>query len=163
MLPRQPGRCLNYTSIFLLSPRSGAQRSGTTNDARSFPRPNHQREVIHLLNLRAFASQISTGFIPTHHSRQIMPSKHTVVVSLDDKTVQIVDDLGGNRSKWIREAILWRHTSDVEVLQALADARGRRIQHLLKAIRTTYQMADQGLLGSYINQTAINHLKECDY
>jgi hypothetical protein len=92
-----------------------------------------------------------------------MPSKHTVVVSLDDKTVQIVDDLGGNRSKWIREAILWRHTSDVEVLQALADARGRRIQHLLKAIRTTYQMADQGLLGSYINQTAINHLKECDY
>ncbi|WP_438995705.1 hypothetical protein [Poseidonia sp.] len=92
-----------------------------------------------------------------------MPSKHTVVVSLDDKTVQIVEDLGGNRSKWIREAILWRHTSDVEVLQALADARARRIQHLLKAIRTTYEMADRGLLGSYINQTVIDHLKECDY
>lgn len=92
-----------------------------------------------------------------------MPSKHTVVVSLDAETEMIVNSLGGNRSKWIRDAITWRHTSDVEVLQALADARGRRIEHLLRTIRKTYTMAEQGLLGSHINQDVITELKELDY
>ena len=92
-----------------------------------------------------------------------MPSKHTVVVSLDAETEMIVNNLGGNRSKWIREAIKWRHTSDVEILQALADARGRRIEHLLRAIRKTYYMAEQGLLGSHIDADVIAELKELDY
>jgi len=94
-----------------------------------------------------------------------MPSKHTVVVSLDDKTVQIVDDLGGNRSKWIREAILWRHTSDVEVLQALAEARSRRIQHLLQCIRKVGYMMDTGTIQCHgtMAEKAYAELKELDY
>lgn len=59
-----------------------------------------------------------------------MPSKHTVVVSLDAETETIVNDLGGNRSQWIRDAIKWRHGpgADLEVLEALAEARKRQIK-----------------------------------
>ena len=69
-----------------------------------------------------------------------MPSKHTVVVSLDDETEKIVKDLGGNRSQWIRDAIKWRHGpgGDLESMTALAEARKRQVnvavhhmQHLL--------------------------------
>jgi predicted DNA-binding protein len=94
-----------------------------------------------------------------------MPSKHTVVVSLDDETDQILKGLDSrtNRSEWIREAIKWRHTSDVEILQALADARSRRIEHMLRTIRRVYYMAEEGLLGSHLDMDAIKQLKELDY
>jgi len=77
-----------------------------------------------------------------------MPSKHTVVVSLDVETEQILKNLGDgrNRSAWIREAIIWRHTSDVEVLQALCDARSRKIEHLLRTIRKVGYMMDVGTI-----------------
>lgn len=94
-----------------------------------------------------------------------MPSKHTVVVSLDAETETIVNNLGGNRSQWIREAIKWRHTSDIEILQALADARGRRVEHLLRHIRNVYYLADQGLLVPHGKHAVkiVKELKELDY
>lgn len=65
-----------------------------------------------------------------------MPSKHTVVVSLDEETEKILDEVGGNRSEWIREAIRQRvaPAGDAELLQALVDARGLRIDNLRRAI-----------------------------
>ena len=65
-----------------------------------------------------------------------MPSKHTVVVSLDEETEKILDEVGGNRSEWIREAIRQRvaPAGDAELLQALCDARQRRIETLRRAI-----------------------------
>lgn len=66
-----------------------------------------------------------------------MPSKHTVVVSLDAETEMIVNNLGGNRSQWIRDAIKWRHGpgADFEVMQALADARKRQVNHAAEHMR----------------------------
>lgn len=65
-----------------------------------------------------------------------MPSKHTVVVSLDAETELIVNALGGNRSEWIRDAIKWRHGpgGELETMEALAEARKRQVktaEHLL--------------------------------
>jgi hypothetical protein len=59
-----------------------------------------------------------------------MPSKHTVVVSLDAETEQIVNELGGNRSQWIRDAIKWRHGpgGELETMEALAEARKRQVK-----------------------------------
>lgn len=94
-----------------------------------------------------------------------MPSKHTVVVSLDLETERIVNELGGNRSQWIRDAIKWRHTSDVEVLQALADARGRRIEHMLRHVRKVAYMSSTGTIEAHgkMAENALRDLAECDY
>jgi len=93
-----------------------------------------------------------------------MPSKHTVVVSLDDETERIVNDLGGNRSAWIRDAIKWRHGpgADLEVMIALAEARKRQIntvtryaQQLVRNLRElekpTYQSMHKRTLGAIEN------------
>ena len=74
-----------------------------------------------------------------------MPSKHTVVVSLDEETEKILNEVGGNRSEWIREAIRRRvaPAGDAELLQALADARGRRIDSLRRALDRLLYCMDQ--------------------
>ena len=74
-----------------------------------------------------------------------MPSKHTVVVSLDEETEKILNEVGGNRSEWIREAIRRRvaPAGDAELLQALADARGRRIDSLRRALDRILYCMDQ--------------------
>lgn len=66
-----------------------------------------------------------------------MPSKHTVVVSLDAETEAIVKALGGNRSEWIRDAIKWRHGpgADLEVMEALAEARKRQLNVVERNMR----------------------------
>jgi len=94
-----------------------------------------------------------------------MPSKHTVVVSLDDETERIVNELGGNRSKWIRDAIKWRNTGDYEVLQALADARGRRIEHMLRVIRKINYIMSTGAGEAHTQYAtkAFMELEELDY
>ena len=65
-----------------------------------------------------------------------MPSKHTVVVSLDAETERIVNDLGGNRSQWIRDAIRYRHGPgrDYEAMEALADARRRNLHNVTRIL-----------------------------
>lgn len=66
-----------------------------------------------------------------------MPSKHTVVVSLDSETERIVNNLGGNRSEWIRDAIKWRHGpgADLETMEALAEARKRQLNVVERHVR----------------------------
>lgn len=65
-----------------------------------------------------------------------MPSKHTVVVSLDAETERIVNNLGGNRSEWIRDAIRYRHGPglDYEAMEALADARRRNLHNVTRIL-----------------------------
>ena len=95
-----------------------------------------------------------------------MPSKHTVVVSLDAETEEILNNLGENRSKWIRDAIKWRHTSDFEVVQSLAEARSRRIETMLRAIRLVIAHHDNlGTVETHGHRAAdaINALRELDY
>lgn len=94
-----------------------------------------------------------------------MPSKHTVVVSLDEETERIVNELGGNRSRWIRDAIKWRNTGDYEVLQALADARGRRIEHILRVIRKINYIMSTGAAEAHTQYAtkAFMELEELDY
>lgn len=73
-----------------------------------------------------------------------MPSKHTVVVSLDAETEAIVKALGGNRSEWIRDAIKWRHGpgADLEVMEALADARKRQLNIVEKHMKNLIWMLE---------------------
>ena len=74
-----------------------------------------------------------------------MPSKHTVVVSLDAETEKIVKDLGGNRSQWIRDAIKWRHGpgADLETMEALAEARKRQLNVVDRHMRNLVWMLEQ--------------------
>lgn len=91
-----------------------------------------------------------------------MPSKHTVVVSLDAETEVIVNNLGGNRSEWIRDAIKWRHGpgADLEVMEALAEARKRQINTVAKHMRYLVQS-----LRNYESDLTLNTLdciKDCE-
>ena len=94
-----------------------------------------------------------------------MPSKHTVVVSLDPETELIVNNLGGNRSQWIRDAIKWRHGpgADLEVMEALADARKRQIvtaaHHMATLVRCLNHL-EQGCALSGPTEAAIKQCEE---
>jgi len=74
-----------------------------------------------------------------------MPSKHTVVVSLDEETEKILQDVGGNRSEWIREAIRMRVAppGEIELMEALAEARGRRVANLTRTIERLLYCLDE--------------------
>jgi hypothetical protein len=74
-----------------------------------------------------------------------MPSKHTVVVSLDQETEKILENIDGNRSEWIRDAIRARVAppAESEIIQALADARKRRIRHLEQCLRRIVKCVDK--------------------
>ncbi len=107
----------NHSNL-LAQPGKPAQQAAPPTTPGSFPRPNHQPEADLLLKLRVVASQNQEVY--THPPLPVtMPSKHTVVVSLDAETEAIVKALGGNRSEWIRDAIKWRHGpgADLEVME----------------------------------------------
>ena len=74
-----------------------------------------------------------------------MPSKHTVVVSLDAETERIVNNLGGNRSEWIRDAIRYRHGPglDYEAMEALADARRRNLHNVTRILHKLVTCVEQ--------------------
>ena len=93
-----------------------------------------------------------------------MPSKHTVVVSLDPETELIVNNLGGNRSQWIREAIKWRHGpgADLEVMEALAEARKRQIgvaqRNMQQLVWCLQQLEERCALSS----VTMDAIKQCE-
>ena len=98
-----------------------------------------------------------------------MPSKHTVVVSLDAETEKIVKDLGGNRSQWIRDAIKWRHGpgGDLETMEALAEARKRQLNvavrhmgHLAWCVR---KLEGQTSHKSPLEQKTKDALEACEH
>ena len=91
-----------------------------------------------------------------------MPSKHTVVVSLDAETERIVNELAGNRSQWIRDAIKWRHTSDIEVLQALADARQRKVKTAARHMRYLVQSLRRNEIKDDLTLNTLDCIRDCE-
>ena len=91
-----------------------------------------------------------------------MPSKHTVVVSLDEETEKILDNLSGNRSEWIREAIRLRAMpeSEVEILEALCEARAKRVRWLSRIGRRVVKLLEVEDTSQFAPRThdAINEL-----
>ena len=89
-----------------------------------------------------------------------MPSKHTVVVSLDAETERIVNNLGGNRSEWIRDAIRYRHGPglDYEAMEALADARRRNLHNVTRILHKLVMCVEE--FGGYQDKFTEEAMKE---
>ena len=91
-----------------------------------------------------------------------MPSKHTVVVSLDPETEAIVKALGGNRSQWIREAVKWRHANDYEIMVALAEARQRQVNTAARHMRYLVQSLRNFEMENDLTLNTLDCIKECE-
>lgn len=83
--------------------------------------------------VRSSITFFSEGYLPTHRTPQIMPSKYMVSVSLDFETMQAWETLPvGERSKRIREAL---RTADLVLRRDLSiKKRDHEILELKKEI-----------------------------
>ena len=77
----------------------------------------------------------------------VMPSRYTVVISLDQETQNILEATkacGGNVSEYVRRAIAHfeKPIGDAEMLSNLAEARYKQIKHLKTEVKTLILLLD---------------------
>lgn len=88
----------------------------------------------------------------------VMPSRFTVVISLDPVTEHLLEEVknkGGNVSAYVRQAIVAyaQPVGDAEHLSMLAEARYKQIKALKTEVRTLILLLDS--LGDYDPTTVI--------